>query len=354
MKLKKYILWELKELLPAILVAFIFVMIIALNQAFMYSGVYRSNDDSYMDPTSLIPYFTAVGLILSTLSPLYVNFYRHNKRKTDMLNAIPAESRTIRRTRIIIALGVILVILIVSFCLTIAVHSFHIARMMALYSLTKCTLNYPHYFMVFGILLLFCTANYFINLFFASISTELLDSILAVVFGQIILAGFVLTCMTMFDYYHMTPYIYPNFCVFEAAYIIIEKFDLLVKESVSSVSFTPVDIICTVIFFCMSIGGFVYCWNIKEPSGEQAGRPGCKSILEYTLCPLAAFSCGVLFTSFSGILTGIFLPLFAFIFYFAEVLYFRSAKLPKEAWIPMTIVGLFIVSVSLSHTRYYI
>ena len=355
MKLRKYIAWELKELIPVMLVTFIFIMILGLNSVLNSGGgIHMGSDDSYIDPNSLIPYFTVVGLILSTVAPLYVNFYRHNKRKTDMLNAIPAESRTIRRTRIIIALAIILTILIVSFSLTLAVQGIHVAQLMTHYSLTKNTINYFHYFLVFGILLLFCTANYFINLFFASIATEFLDSMLAIVFGQIILGGFVLTCITMFDYQHLAPYLYPNFSAIEAGYIVIEKFNPLIKDTLWHPYFAPVDLVCTIIFFLLSIGGFVYCWNIKEPSGEQAGRPGSKTILEYTLAPIAAFSCGILFTSFFTIFVSIFFPLVAVAFYFAEVLYYRTAKLPKEAWIPMTSVGIFLLFISLSHTRYYI
>ena len=374
--LKQYIRYQIRKWLPLLLVFVLYATFSTLISG-LSLGVARycgtPNASTYTGEqiviAMLLPSFSSLFIL-----PFFVYSYRTSKKAVDTFYQAAYADKTIRRTRILIGLGIVLATITVSFWLGTALYGLRYAATPAERVITSTGssasttyilrnyVNFAYMPLAYLVGVLLFSGQYFINCYLVSLGNHLIDQICTVLFGNFILAGIVVMptlyalslTWTQLNSDFFRPFFYYGLGpVTPILFLAILVNPLVVGEGPSgllddSVPHLAIAISLYVVFAAV-IG--VLVMKEKDPSGEYAGKAGPRNKAIAFIPHVAGLLAGIAFscTGLLGIGRVLVIPIFLFaifgVFYYITLsLWRRNFKLNKLDWICFaSVVGFCLV-----------
>ena len=374
--LKQYIRYQIRKWLPLLLVFVLYATFSTLISG-LSLGVARycgtPNASTYTGEqiviAMLLPSFSSLFIL-----PFFVYSYRTSKKAVDTFYQAAYADKTIRRTRILIGLGIVLATITVSFWLGTALYGLRYAATPAEQAITSTGssasttyilrnyVNFAYMPLAYLVGVLLFSGQYFINCYLVSLGNHLIDQICTVLFGNFILAGIVVMptlyalslTWTQLNSDFFRPFFYYGLGpVTPILFLAILVNPLVVGEGPSgllddSVPHLAIAISLYVVFAAV-IG--VLVMKEKDPSGEYAGKAGPRNKAIAFIPHVAGLLAGIAFscTGLLGIGRVLVIPIFLFaifgVFYYITLsLWRRNFKLNKLDWICFaSVVGFCLV-----------
>lgn len=374
--LKQYIRYQIRKWLPLLLVFVLYATFSTLISG-LSLGIARyygtPNASTYTGDqiviAMLLPSFSSLFIL-----PFFVYSYRTSKKAVDTFYQAAYADKTIRRTRILIGLGIVLATITVSFWLGTALYGLRYAatpaeRTIAPTGSSSDTIyiirnyvNFAYMPLAYIVGVLLFSGQYFINCYLVSLGNHLIDQICTVLFGNFILAGIVVMptlyalslTWTQLNSDFLRPFFYYGLGpVTPILFLAILVNPLVVGEGPSgllddSVPHLAIAISLYVVFAAV-LG--VLVMKEKDPSGEYAGKAGPRNKAIAFIPHVAGLLAGIAFscTGLLGIGRILVIPIFLFaifgVFYYITLsLWRRNFKLNKLDWICFaSVVGFCLV-----------
>ncbi len=374
--LKQYIRYQIRKWLPLLLVFVLYATFSTLISG-LSLGVARyygtPNASTYTGEqiviAMLLPSFSSLFIL-----PFFVYSYRTSKKAVDTFYQAAYADKTIRRTRILIGLGIVLATITVSFWLGTALYGLRYAATPAEQAITSTGssasttyilrnyVNFAYMPLAYLVGVLLFSGQYFINCYLVSLGNHLIDQICTVLFGNFILAGIVVMptlyalslTWTQLNSDFFRPFFYYGLGpVTPILFLAILVNPLVVGEGPNglldgSVPHLAIAISLYVVFAAV-LG--VLVMKEKDPSGEYAGKAGPRNKAIAFIPHVAGLLTGIAFscTGLLGIGRVLVIPIFLFaifgvFYYIALSLWRRNFKLNKLDWICFaSVVGFCLV-----------
>ena len=374
--LKQYIRYQIRKWLPLLLVFVLYATFSTLISG-LSLGLARyygtPNASTYTGDqiviAMLLPSFSSLFIL-----PFFVYSYRTSKKAVDTFYQAAYADNTIRRTRILIGLGIVLATITVSFWLGTALYGLRYAATPAEQAITSTGssasttyilrnyVNFAYMPLAYLVGVLLFSGQYFINCYLVSLGNHLIDQICTVLFGNFILAGIVVMptlyalslTWTQLNSDFFRPFFYYGLGpVTPILFLAILVNPLVVGEGPSglldgSVPHLAIAISLYVVFAAV-LG--VLVMKEKDPSGEYAGKAGPRNKAIAFIPHVAGLLAGIAFscTGLLGIGRVLVIPIFLFaifgVFYYITLsLWRRNFKLNKLDWICFaSVVGFCLV-----------
>ena len=365
--LKQYIRYQIRKWLPLLLV---FVLYATFST--LISGLSIGLAKYYSNPNAstytgdqivtlmLLPSFSSLFIL-----PFFVYSYRTSKKAVDTFYQAAYADKTIRRTRILIGLGIVLATITVSFWLGTALYGLRYAATPAERVITttgsststmyilRNYVNFAYMPLAYLVGVLLFSGQYFINCYLVSLGNHLIDQICTVLFGNFILAGivvmptlYVLSLATVGgaqindDFFR--PFYYGLGPATPILFLAILVNPLVVGEGPNGLldGSVPHLVIAISLYVVFAAVLGVLVMKEKDPSGEYAGKAGPRNKAIAFIPHVAGLLVGIAFscTGLLGIGRILVIPIFLFalfgVFYYIILsLWRRNFKLNKLDWI---------------------
>jgi len=370
---KQYFRYLLKQWLPLIIVPFFLL----ITPCFIVSMVTDCYSYKYHDGyTGAIPWAMMIALtflvvasvIFSSILPLFVESYRFGKRSADTYYSLPFKPLELRKTRMFLALGILLVVFSLAYWIPSGIYYIRYASISApSEDYIKDRLMDPLWLTAaYGTLLVLLSANFFVSSFFVRLGNSPLSSIILLLAGHAILCGLLptiglwisliagmadwtssfLTIVGMQNYGASFPvflFIFAFFSPMSNSGVLSQAITELPNQIALSISLIVV----------LSSGALslIYLLNKKDPSGEFSGAPASHFhqaiylifvafLLSAILSSSSGGSIGSGFAITSALGIGSLIASFVFLGvgqYIVYLLYLKKAALDKKSWILISI-----------------
>ncbi len=384
MNKKRYIKWQIKELLPlyiisAIILVAIFWLTISTMDfwPFYYknpnTGIYEKLGNAPWPP--LFALFVP-SLILSFVLPYFAFSHQRKHIHADFYYQLPFKKNELRRTNLLISLVILLATITIIYwfgILFIGIRQI-IANNTIEYLLNEhYYYNYVYFIPYYFILIIGIAFNYFISSFFVSLGTKYLDSVLYEIFGQLFFAFIVEVFLylifagTKFTSDHWSLYalaytpsiswlevgrVTGLFCLWIAKINYVLDAGSIATRIVSSSAY-------------LIFGAFMTWYMLfkkKDPSGEHAGKGVPTSPISYVIPHVFALFLGLVNSCTYGILAGVgvngqtmawmavvqvilYLIMWGVAYYFFLVIANGTFRFKKKNWIACACVaGVVIIN----------
>ena len=294
--LKQYIKWQLKKWWPLILIISLAIslpFVSMLQTASLSTTLYKTPDGYYYHGGSGASVVTASFMVLGVLAivatfivPIFVFVYRTSLQAVDCFYQAGYDKRTIRRTRALIGLGIILASFLIAFLLGVFILGLRYlatpeVEETAAYIRTRLDINFGYVILGGLFLMLVIAAQYCINCFLASLGDSVLVQIGLMLCGTAIMALVVFT-PTMYIYVASELINgYSNIGIQFIAWSLgpvnfIGSFYEFFGRMVDPDALTPEYLWQFIVGLCIGIGlaggAGTYLALANEPSGESAGH----------------------------------------------------------------------------------
>ena len=369
--LKRHVLYQIRKWLPLLLVCTLYSTFSTL-----IFGLVAGVANYTSDPSAPFANYQNNPIVLCLLAPsffsvfilpFFVYSYRTSKKAADTFYQASYSDKTIKRARVLIGLGIVLVAVTVSFWIgallygvRYAVTPEQTAITYRLYSGEEATryvvrsyVNLAYLPVVYLIGIVLYSAQYFINCFLVSLGNHLIDQICTLVFGNFILMGIVVIpnlyalSLAGMSGSAVSPILYRIFYyglgpATPMVFLQVLVNPLLVGEGRNGLLEGAIPnlliAISMYVVFAASLG--VLTMTMKDPSGEYAGKAGARN-KPIALVPHGAgllagigFACsGLLGITGLAILPIFLFALFAVFYYIFLSLWRRNFKLNIFDWI---------------------
>ncbi len=296
MNKKQYIKWQIKEMLPMYIISFIilgaiFWLTISTSELMPTKFKNYETGDYYISLSVLSwpPLFAILipALLLSFFLPYSSFIYQRKRIYSDFYYQLPFKKNELRRTNLLISYTILTIAITIIYwigILYIFIRQIQLNATDEYFVANNFYYNYVYFIPYYFVLLLGTSLNYFISSFFISLGTKSLDSLLYLIFGQLILAFMVETFLililvgaknsdsteALLNAVSYTPS--PSWLENVRSTMIF--CDLAMR---GSVSLEKGDIITRIVSSSayLLLGGFLTWYMLfkkKDPSGEDAGK----------------------------------------------------------------------------------
>lgn len=383
MNKKAYIKWQIKELLPAYIIALILIAsifwIAITSWTLMPTATYYTDvNDYYVSFGSAYPPLYSIiipAIIAATAFPIAVFSYQTSHVRSDFFYQIPLKKGELRRIRLILNLVILLAIVTVVYWFGVGIMGIKQATFNMSAKEGTYFYNNPYYYnygylaLFYVIMIVAVACHYFISAFFLSLGTKTVDSVFYLIFGHGIMIGTIEAFFLVFVYFGAHGGIVNLVGAFPSISFIEPLIDthiigLLVycPGGLSNLSASEIGsrITCGIIYLLLS--GFV-AWYIlfkkKDPSGEYAGKGVPTNDFTFLFPHVFALVTGLYISLAVGALTSLMVVAFAFyIIFWAAAYYFcivfvnGGFHFDKKNWIYFASVVSVVVILTISAALY--
>lgn len=364
--MKKHLRYEIKRLLSSQIANFIWmaaVIWISFTTMSISNTVFPGGYTSFSATSGLLQILIAVTCSCFFL-PFAVFDYRYKKNRADTFLQLPLKEGELKRTRLLLCLIMFLIAFTVVYWVGIGIIGIRIATFVASGNQVLMNYNFLGYLYVYLFLLLFLTAEYFINSYLIQLGNNSSDSALYCLFGQLIL-GFALVAPLLYasTYFGVEyeSYYFPftnSYSVISPAvylYIGFNKFILGYNLNPFEYgSWIPSEWISFFMPMVLGAVAAILLFIQKDPSGEHFGRNGERHPAIKVLPHGMALVLGIL--SLSGGLSLLLMVLWGLGYYFVLAYLNRGFKIKKNDLIIMIscialVILLYIIGIIASSIR---
>ncbi len=324
--LKQYVIWQLKKWWPLILIISLALALpfVSIAQSASLVTTYFKNTSGYGGYGG---YYggSGLGVVLASLMvlgilgmtatfivPVFVFVYRTSLQAVDCFYQAGFEKRTIRRARMLLGLGIVMVSFLIAFLMGLFVLGMRYLATPEVVETatrvdTRLNLNFGYIILAGLFLMLFIGIQYCINCFFASLG----DSALVQIF--LMLCGFAIMSLGVVSptlyFFTASSFINPNAYnpTFETSYIgwcfgpigVIGAMYEFLAGPIGGTAYVWPNyawryVVCLVGTVALGAGAVVWLVLAGEPSGESAGHWKPRNVYISLIPHVAALVIGII------------------------------------------------------------
>ncbi len=366
---KQYFRYLLKQWLPLIIVPFFLLItpyfIVSMTTScysYRYSERYAGAAPWAM--IAALTFLVVAATIFSSLLPLFVESYRFNKKSADTYYSLPFAPLKLRKMRMFLALGILLIVFTVAYWLPSGIYYIRYAAISApSEDYIKDRLLDPLWLTAaYGTLLVLLSANFFVSSFLVRLGNSPLSSIILLLAGHVVLSGLLpsiglwvalIAGMPKWSSSFLTIMGIQNYgASFPVFFFVFTFFSPMCNSGTLSQAITelPNQIalsISLIVVISLATLSLIFLLNKKDPSGEFSGAPASHFDQAIYLIFITFFIVAILSSASGGNIgsgfaltsaLGVGSLIASFIFlgigqYIAYLLYLKKASLDKRCWI---------------------
>lgn len=368
MKNRKFLIYQLKSWIPIFAVSFAFMAIVFWIDMASTNLLDRSGVRYYY---SLFSVYGGTGvlsalippMILTLIYPLFIFDYRYKKNKGDTFLQLPLKEGQLKRTRLNIALGMLLVAFTLTYWIGVLILLFRvntasISQEMLDEGYKISNYNFLGFLWIYLFALVFLSVEFFTNAFLAQLGNTLHESYIYMVMGQVILLliefsfHFYISWGIMKESFFYDGFKPATFSLGTPIYLAYYLFNDYTAGSpyATSPAFGSMDVSLWFNLFVplvVGIGAAFGLYLVRDPSGEYYGKPGPRNIPISIIPHVFYFLIGLLLFGFLNLpIFLMFMLLFALSYYMTLVFIYRSFRVNKRELIIMGAVcaGILVLN----------
>ncbi len=339
---KKYVLYQAKKwIVPFVILTAIMTLVFLFGVFNVDVGVYMCLSGNWkIGSTNCASDFLMYpAVILTIVPPFMVYSDRTSRTQTDTYRQTPFVSRSLRAHRLLIALAMYLISVIIAFLIGILCFGIQIATFETSETIRVQNYNFGYYFLELLVLLCECVLTYFVNCFFVSLGNNKTTQVIFLLCGCALLS---MLPSILVDYceecarnYEITTE-YLSFTQFYSLTWMDFIFEPLICEFSSfdgiGDAYMNNYIVSTVFVHVIGAAAAFACFFIKDPSGENAGTPGCRNKAVQLIVPLTflfLYMLDLQYGNTSPVMLSILLLLTVVLHYVVVMLVNKTPKLGK-------------------------